>query len=94
MLSAMLACPGTSEQAFENVPFLSLVVHLEEHLFFGILKMQWANSQTFQVYVAGRGICNGAYEKIQSFMARIALYTSQSHIVFQIVRLYSKKWEF
>lgn len=41
----MLDCPGTFEQAFENVPFLSLVIHLEEHLFFGILKMQWANTQ-------------------------------------------------
>lgn len=29
---AMLDCPGTFEQAFENATFLSLVIHLEEHI--------------------------------------------------------------
>lgn len=81
----MLDCPGTFEQAFENVSFLSLVIHLEEHLW-------WANSQRhFRFMLPEEGFVKVL---MKSFMARIALFISQSHIVFQNVRLYSKVWGF
>lgn len=86
---AMLDCPGTFEQAFENATFLSLVIHIWKSTSFPQRPEDAVdNSQRhFKFMLSEEGFVKVLMKRFKVFMARFALYTSQSHIVFQIVPL-------